>query len=70
MNGEVHLFVDASKVTLSVRQHLKLEQDVEMREIDSSNTNNNVLAVLHPYEDIDGFLASEVEIKNRQIAIP
>lgn len=60
MNGEVHLFIDLSKVTLAVRQHLKLEQDIEMSEINSSDANNNVLAVLHPYEDIDGFLLSEV----------
>lgn len=60
MNGEIHLFVDPSKVTLSVRQHLNLEADVEMRELASSQTNNNVLAILHPYEDVDGFLATEV----------
>jgi hypothetical protein len=59
-NGEIHLFVDPSKVTLSVRQHLNLEADVEMGELVSSQTNNNVLAILHPYEDVDGFLAAEV----------
>jgi hypothetical protein len=47
-------------VTLSVRQHLNLEADVEMAELVSSQTNNNVLAILHPYEDVDGFLAAEV----------
>jgi hypothetical protein len=33
MNGEIHLFVDPSKVTLLVRQHLNLEADVEMEEL-------------------------------------
>ena len=60
INGEVHLFVDPSKITLSVRQHLNVEADVEMRETDFSNSNNNVVAFLHPYEEIDGFLSAEV----------
>ncbi len=63
MNGEVHLFVDPSKVTLAVRQHLNLEADVEMRETNSSDTNNNVLAILHPYEEIDGFLRADVRLQ-------
>ena len=59
-NGETHLFVDPSKVTLSVRQHLNLEADTEMRDIGSSDSNNNIVAILHPYEDIDRFLVTEV----------
>lgn len=56
--GEVHLFVDASKVTRLVRQHLNLETDVEMS--GSADANNNVVAVLHPYEAIDSFLKAQV----------
>ena len=59
-NGEVHLFVDNSKVTLAVRQHLNLEADVEMRDIGTADANNNIIAILHPYEDIDRFLGNEV----------
>jgi len=59
-NGETHLFVDQSKITLSVRQHLNLEADTEMRDIGSSDSNNNIVAILHPYEDIDRFLVNEV----------
>ncbi|XP_046442991.1 xaa-Pro aminopeptidase 1-like [Daphnia pulex] len=68
-NGEIHLFVDPSKVTLSVRQHLNLEADVEMAELVSSQTNNNVLAILHPYEDVDGFLAAEIPQQPKKIWI-
>lgn len=62
MNGEIHLFVDPSKVTSAVKQHLNLEADIEMKEHTSSPTTDTVLAVLHPYEDVDGFLAAEVHI--------
>lgn len=61
MNGEIHLFVDPSKVTLAVRQHLNLEADVEMKENTSSQATDTVSANLHPYEDVDGFLAAEVQ---------
>ena len=57
-NSEVHLFVDSDKVTHSVRQHLNLESDISMRE--GSDANNNILAVLHPYDSIDSFLRTEV----------
>lgn len=59
-NGEVHLFVDSSKVTASVRQHLNLENDGEMRDNRISEANNNIIAIVHPYDDIDRFLATEV----------
>lgn len=62
-NGEVHLFVDNSKVTLAVRQHLNLEADVEMRDIGTADANNNIIAILHPYEDIDRFLGNEVYVQ-------
>ena len=59
-NGEVHFFVDSSKVTPAIRQHLNLDADVEMRENGSSVSNNNILAILHPYDEIDRFLNTEV----------
>lgn len=46
-------------MTNSVRQHLNLETDSEMREPDS-DSNNNIVAILHAYEEIDAFLNSEV----------
>ena len=57
-NSEVHLFVDVDKVTHSVRQHLNLGNDITMRE--GSDSNNNILAVLHPYDAIDSYLRTEV----------
>ena len=59
-NGQVHLFVDSSKISLAVRQHLNISADVEMRESRSSDSNNNIVVVLHPYHDIDRFLETEV----------
>jgi len=60
-NSEVHLFVDSDKVTHSVRQHLNLESDISMRE--GSDANNNILAVLHPYDSIDSFLRTEIPLQ-------
>jgi (2Fe-2S) ferredoxin len=58
-SGEIHLFVDQNKVTRVVRQHLNLDADVEMKETGTAG-NNNVIAVLHSYEEIDSFLKTEV----------
>ena len=58
-NGEVHFFVDPSKITNAVRQHLHLESDTEMRE-PNSDSNNNIVAILHAYDEIDTFLRAEV----------
>lgn len=69
MNGEIHLFVDPSKVTSAVKQHLNLEADIEMKEHTSSPTTDTVLAVLHPYEDVDGFLAAEVSQQPKKVWI-
>jgi len=65
--GEVHLFVDASKVTRLVRQHLNLETDVEMS--GSADANNNVVAVLHPYEAIDSFLKAQIASQKKRVWI-
>jgi len=64
-NNQVHLFVDTNKITHAVREHLNLESDVVMR--DGSDSNNNILAVLHPYDAIDSFLRTEVKIFPFQI---
>lgn len=58
-NGEVHFFVDLSKITNAVRQHLNLESSTEMREPDS-DSNNNIVAIIHAYDEIDAFLRAEV----------
>jgi Creatinase/Prolidase N-terminal domain len=59
-SGDIHLFVDQNKVTRAVRQHLNLDADVEMKETGIVG-NNNVIAVLHSYEEIDSFLKTEVK---------
>merc|ERR1712071_225354 len=64
-SSEVHLFVDSNKVTHTVRQHLNLEADIEMRE-GSSDSNNNVVAILHPYESIDSFLRTEIPLQSKK----
>ena len=59
-NGEVHLFVDRTKITISVRQHLNLEADIDMVDGVTVSNNNNVSVILHPYEEIEGFLKTAV----------